>query len=247
MSRLKIMGVLVLTALLAVPAMSMHDGVRGRFDDRGWGPEMGPGGVWLLMDDITQEDLENMTLAEIRELRESKRAELENMTLAEIRELRESKRAELENMTLAEIRALKEKRLAEMENTTLAEMRGKGYTECPYWPMGGAQGLRGVGPCDADICMKGLGGMWLLMDDITQEDLENMTLAEIRELRESKRAELENMTLAEIRELKEKRLAEMENTTLAEMRGKGYTECPYWPMGGAQGPMGGPGYGKMHR
>ncbi|ABK14374.1 hypothetical protein [Methanothrix thermoacetophila] len=228
MSRLKIMGVLVLTALLAVPAMSMHDGVRGRFDDRGWGPEMRPGGVWLLMDDITQEDLENMTLAEIRELRESKRAELENMTLAEIR-------------------ALKEKRLAEMENTTLAEMRGKGYTECPYWPMGGAQGLRGVGPCDADICMKGLGGMWLLMDDITQEDLENMTLAEIRELRESKRAELENMTLAEIRELKEKRLAEMENTTLAEMRGKGYTECPYWPMGGAQGPMGGPGYGKMHR
>lgn len=124
MSRLKIMGVLVLTALLAVPAMSMHDGVRGRFDDRGWGPEMRPGGVWLLMDDITQEDLENMTLAEIRELRESKRAELENMTLAEIR-------------------ALKEKRLAEMENTTLAEMRGKGYTECPYWPMGGAQGPMG--------------------------------------------------------------------------------------------------------
>ncbi|MCX8206539.1 MAG: hypothetical protein N3G75_01730 [Methanothrix sp.] len=121
MSTLKIMGVLALTALLAVPAMSMHDCMRGRFDDRGWGPERGPGGMWLLMDDITQEELDNMTLAEIRELREQKRAELENMTLAEIREL-------------------KEKKLAEMNNTTLAEMRGKGYMECPYWPMGGAQG-----------------------------------------------------------------------------------------------------------
>jgi len=122
-SGLKIMGVLALAALLAVPAMSMHDGMRGRFDDRGCGPEVGPGGVWLLMDDLTQEELDNMTLAEIRELREKKRAELENMTLAEIREL-------------------KEKKIAEMNNTTLAEMRGK-YMECPYWPMGGAQGPRG--------------------------------------------------------------------------------------------------------
>lgn len=124
MSKLKIMVVLAFTALLAVPAMAMHDCMRGRSDDRGWGPEVGPGGVWLLMDDITQEELDNMTLAEIRELREKKRAELENMTLAEIRELRE-------------------KKLAQMNNTTLAEMRGKGYMECPNWPMGGAQGPMG--------------------------------------------------------------------------------------------------------
>ncbi|MDI9615896.1 MAG: hypothetical protein QFX31_00785 [Methanothrix sp.] len=235
MSKLKIMGVLALTALLAVPAMAMHGWMRGGFDDRGWGPEVGPGGIWLLMDDITQEELENMTLAEIRELREKKRAELENMTLAEIRELRE-------------------KKLAQMNNMTLAEMRGKGpgYTECPYWPMGGAQGptgFRGMGPCDAETCVGSIGGIWLLMDDLTQEELDNMTLAEIRELREKKRAELENMTLAEIRELREKKLAEMNSTTLAEMRGKGpgYTECPYWPMGGAQGPMGGPRFGKMQR
>jgi hypothetical protein len=225
------MGVLALAALLAVPAMSMHDGMRGRFYDRGYGPEVGPGGVWLLMDDLTQEDLDNMTLAEIRELRETKRAELENMTLAEIRELRE-------------------KKIAEMNNTTLAEMRGK-YMECPYWPMGGAQGPRAGAPgagrgCDGrGLGIAPFGGLWMLMDDLTQEDLDNMTLAEIRELRETKRAELENMTLAEIRELREKKIAEMNNTTLAEMRGK-YMECPYWPMGGAQGPRG-MGYGKMQR
>jgi len=237
-SGLKIMGVLALAALLAVPAMSMHDCMNCRFEDRGCGPEVGPGGLGLLMDDLTQEELDNMTLAEIRELREQKRAELENMTLAEIRELREKKIAEMDNKTLSEIRGW-----------------GPGYTECPYWPMGGAQGpmsgARGFGrglDGDRGLGIAPFGGLWMLMDDVAQEELDNMTLAEIRELREQKRAELENMTLAEIRELREKKIAEMDNKTLSEIRGwgPGYTECPYWPMGGAQGQRG-MGYGKMQR
>ncbi len=231
MSRQKIIGVFVLVALFIMPAMSMQGWMR---DDRrcDFGRGIGPtAGIALLLDDITQEELDNMTLAEIRELREKNRSERDNMTLAEIRELREKKMAEMSNTTLAE---LKERR----------GLAGPGPDGGRYGgPQAGLMACPGVGP----FC-----GIELLLDDITQEELDNMTLAEIREFREKKRAEMDNMTLAEIRELREKKMAEMSNTTLAELRGgrgAGYTECPYWPMGGARegAPRDGWGFRKMQR
>src|SRR5512143_3394271 len=82
--------------LLAVPALSNH------WDNNRWdsGAGIHQGGWLLLADDVTEEDLNNMTLAEIKELREQKMQELQNMTPAEIQELRAQKVQEFENMTL---------------------------------------------------------------------------------------------------------------------------------------------------
>ncbi len=54
----------------------------------------------LLDSDITIEKLNNMTLNQIRDLKESKIKEMDGMTLNEIRDLRETKKQELNNMTL---------------------------------------------------------------------------------------------------------------------------------------------------
>lgn len=141
--------------------------------------ERGFGDAFLLMDDLTEEEIENMTLAEINEMRQQKMEEFRNMTAEEIESLREEKRAEMENMTIAELREVGEKRF-----------------DRPFI---------GCGAC-------------LLVADLTAEELEGMTLAEIEALKEEKMAELNNMTLAEIEALKEEWTAEMENMTVAEVK-----------------------------
>jgi uncharacterized protein YqfB (UPF0267 family) len=139
----------------------------------------GCGGAFLLMDDLTEEEMQSMTLAELNELRQQKMDEFRNMTAEEIEALREEKRAEMENMTLAELKEQKQ---------------GKFYR--PF-----------IG-----------GGACLLVTDLTAEELEGMTLAEIEALKQEKMDELANMTLAEIEVLKEEKMAEMENMTLAELK-----------------------------
>jgi hypothetical protein len=194
--------------LLAIPALSNHwdRGVAG----------IHHGGWLLLADDITEEQLDNMTLAEIRALKQREMQELQNMTLAEIRDLREQKRSELENMTLAEIQEKKQ------DGVLRGQSRGS---------HGLAGNLGGFGPAaepefvygQAGCQMSGFagshGGMWmLLVDDATRNDLENMTLAQIDELRQQNVQELENMTLSEIRDLREQKMPEFENMTLAEFK-----------------------------
>lgn len=77
-------------SLLVVPALS-NRGIAG-IHHGGWMP---------LVDDLTEEELGSMTLAEIKDLKDQKMQELQNMTPAEIRKLREQKceqaRQELEN------------------------------------------------------------------------------------------------------------------------------------------------------
>jgi uncharacterized protein YqfB (UPF0267 family) len=136
-------------------------------------------GAFLLMDDLTEEEMQSMTLAELNELRQQKMDEFRNMTAEEIEALREEKRAEMENMTLAELKEQKQ-----------------GKFDRPF-----------IG-----------GGACLLVTDLTTEDLEGMTLAEIEALKQEKIDELNNMTLAEIEALKEEMMAEMENMTLAELK-----------------------------
>ena len=125
--------------------------------------ERGYGDAFLLMDDLTEEEIENMTLAELNELRQQKMDEFRNMTAEEIEALREEKRAEMENMTLAELKEMKQDRF-----------------DRPF-----------IG-----------GGACLLATDLTAEELEGMTLAEIEALKGEKMDELNNMTIAEIEALK---------------------------------------------
>jgi len=160
---------LAVVCLLAVPALSMpYSG--GKADRTGSmnNSQMdqcqmgrGCGGAFLLMNDLTEEEMQSMTLAELKELRQQKMNEFRNMTAEEIEALKEEKRAEMENMTLAE---LKEQRQERSDRPFLG------------------------------------GGACLLITDLTAEDLEGMTLAEIEELNEQRKAEMENMTLAELKE-----------------------------------------------
>ena len=79
---------------------------RGGFD--------GPHNWMLLVDDATRENFDNMTLNQIKQLREEKTAQLNNMTLAQIDELRQKQMDKLNNMTLAQIREMKKDRMGEM-------------------------------------------------------------------------------------------------------------------------------------
>ena len=169
------------------------------------------GGWLLLADDITEEELDSMTLAEIKDLKEQKVQELQNMTPAEIRELREQKREqmrqELENMTISEIRDMRQNRVSGCQN---------GWGFGPAFESGLCDGQAG---CQSGGFAGYQAGMWmLLVDDATRDDLQNMTLDEIEELKQQKTAELEGMTLAEIKDLREQKMQEIESMTLAELK-----------------------------
>jgi hypothetical protein len=93
---------------------------------------------------------------------------------------------------------------------------------------------------------------FLLMDNLTEEELNNMTLAEIKELEQKKMEELNNMTLAEIEELWQQKRDELDNTTLKELKGgwghPGRRDGPgmrfgpeMWLHGKAESPVPGPG------
>jgi hypothetical protein len=58
----------------------------------------------------------------------------------------------------------------------------------------------------------------LLMNDLIVEDLENMTLNEIKALAQEKTLELDNMTLSEVRQLVQTRLSERDNMTLFDLK-----------------------------
>ena len=58
----------------------------------------------------------------------------------------------------------------------------------------------------------------LLMEDMDVEDLSNMTVSQVRDLIQTKMQELDNMTLSQIKQLKLERMQKMENMTLSEMK-----------------------------
>ena len=57
-----------------------------------------------------------------------------------------------------------------------------------------------------------------LMEDLNVEDLPNMTIAQVRDLIQTKMLELDNMTLSQIKQLKLERMQKRENMTLSELK-----------------------------
>jgi hypothetical protein len=174
------------------------------------------GGYLLMGDNVTKEELNNMTPAEIKALKQQKIEALWNMTPAEIQNLREQNRLALENMTLAELQKNSQNRY--LRGHHKGGHRVSGYSGCFRF---------GVGPkfhSEQTGCSTGRfaglhGSTWmLLVDNATRNNFQNMTLAQIDTLRQQKKQELENMTLAEIRDLRVKKWQEMQNTTLAEIK-----------------------------
>jgi hypothetical protein len=127
---------------------------------------------------------------------------------------------EIGNMTLGEF---KEMRLQAWNNTTAngsesLGMKGKGMGE-----MGMGSGKCGHddnrGRFDkAPQGMRGASPIMLLIDDLTIEDLGNMTVNQIKALSDKKMAELDNMTLAEIKLLQDKKVQERNNLTLNQLK-----------------------------
>jgi hypothetical protein len=58
------------------------------------------------------------------------------------------------------------------------------------------------------------------MDNLTVDELNNMTLNQIKDLQQKKMQELGNMTLNQIRELSQKEMQAQNNMTLNELRAK---------------------------
>jgi hypothetical protein len=120
---------------------------------------------------------------------------------------------ELGNMTLGEIKELEKSAL----NSSLEE-------EMPFCGRMNARGgewmdFRGASP--AGSCGFGIFGYGFtpisLMDDVTSEELGEMSLNQILDLYDQKTNELESMTLNEIRELWKTKVEAQNNLTINEL------------------------------
>jgi hypothetical protein len=155
---------LVAVCLLAVPALSMHmDDNPGRF---------GQGSMFAMKNNLTQEEMDNMTLGELKEMQK----QAWNNTAAC-------------NASACPLKG-------EMEKMNDNSSR------CDKVPRSMARA----------------SPVLLLMDDLTVEDLGNMTLNEIKALAQEKMQDLNNMTLSEVRQLEETRISERDNMTLSQLK-----------------------------
>ncbi|MDD1751248.1 MAG: hypothetical protein LUO89_15400 [Methanothrix sp.] len=76
-----------------------------------------------------------------------------------------------------------------------------------------------VSQCDkASQGMAKATPIMLLMDDLTVEKLGNMTINQIKDLSEKKMQELDNMTLNQIKQLQEKNVQDKDNLTLSQLK-----------------------------
>jgi hypothetical protein len=185
--------------LLVAPALSMP-----------WenGYSRGHGcGLLLLTDDLTKDKLNNMTPAEIKALEKKEMQKLDNMTLGEIKKLKQQKWQELNNTNKSNVADQgKVQKGGELQRgcESRATLRG-----CPDQRLASPKG-RGT--------MAGEPLLVLIMDDVTAEKLNNMTLAQIEDLKQQKLQKLDNMTLGEIKQLAQKKAQERNNMTLAELK-----------------------------
>lgn len=201
MRRLKFETAIVALAaicLLVAPALSMQ---RENGYSRGH-----VGGLLLLTDDITKDKLNNMTPAEIKALEKKEMQKLDNMTLGEIKKLKQQKWQELNNTNTSKI-----------ADQGKVQNRGEFQNGCGFRaPLQGCSDQR-----PASFTGRGAMGeeplLVLIMDDVTSEKLNNMTLTQIRDLKQKKMQELDNMTLGEIKQLAQKKAQARDNMTLAEL------------------------------
>jgi hypothetical protein len=199
-------AIMALTAILAAPAladMPQRCGLAESCHGDGLG---GPLGWMLLVDDATRDNFQNMTIAEIEALKEQKSLELLNMTPAQIEEKRQQKMKERENMTRAELKDAMPRALGKERFGSKCPM---GEIKEPEFCQGNGRGI-GLGPF--------MDHPFLLMDNLTEDELNNMTLAEIKELEQKKMEELNNMTLAEIDKLRLQKRSGLDNMTLGELK-----------------------------
>ena len=139
-----------------------------------------------------------------------------NMTLGELKEMRMQAWGNSTNCTAGKAG----QNCSQMGNHTRAcgEMRGNpGKHEADRGR--DFAGSRSHGP---DYGQDAHGFMPLMpMDNLTVDELNNMTLNQIKDLQQKKMQELGNMTLNQIREMNQKQIQAQNNMTLNELMAKG--------------------------
>jgi hypothetical protein len=182
------MALIALSAvcLFAVPALSMPmDNGSGR---------LGHGGMFAPMNNLTAEEMGNMTLGELKEMQ---RQAWNNTTACLAKESGQNCSQWGRNANVSH--GMKDGKSGHM-----GAFSGKddNSIRCDKAPRG----------------MASASSILLLMDDLKAEDLGNMTLNQIKALSEKKLQELDNMTLNQIKQLQDKKAQERDNLTLNQMR-----------------------------
>ncbi len=220
MKKTRISGKVALIALaavclLAAPALSMPMG------DGSCRP--GHGAIFDLKNNLTPEEMDNMTLGELREM---KMEAMNQSQFCPAGDRNCSQNCRGDNSQMGG-NGPNGKMMG--ENGPNGKMGGNG----PNGQMGengpngkmmerdGPQSGRcqGAGPDDGmRRNMFRNNPAAFLMGDLNVEDLSNMTIAQVRDLIQTKMLERDNMTLSQIKQLKLERMQKRENMTLSELK-----------------------------
>ena len=161
----------------------------------------------LLADDLTKDKLNNMTPAEIKALEKKEMQKLDNMTLGEIKKLKQQKWQELNNTNMSKI-----------ADQGMVQERGRFQKGCGLRTSARGYSGQSLASLKRRDAMAEEPLLVLVVDDVTREKLNNMTLIQIKNLKQKKIQELENMTLGQIKQLAQKKAQERDNMTLAELK-----------------------------
>ena len=206
---------LAAACLLAAPALSAPCGDGSR--------HFGQGAMFDLKNNLTPEEMDNMTLGELKEMR------TESMNQSQFCPAGDGNCSQSCRGANGQMMGGNGPDGKMGRNGPDGMMSGNG----PNCQMGGNEAdgqmmgrdgdqpgrCQGAGPDD------GMGrNMFrgnpaaLLMEDMDVEDLTNMTVSQVRDLIQTKMQELDNMTLSQIKQLKLERMQKMENMTLSELK-----------------------------
>ena len=208
---------LAAACLLAAPVLSapFGDGA-GRF---------GPGGMFQLSSNLTPEEMDNMTLGELQEM---KKGAMNQSRLCPAGDQNCSQNCRgFNNQTQG-------------RDGHSCKMQGRDGQGCKM--QGDGKGCQMVGKNGPNDRMMGRDkSQWgqcqgarlddgaprhmfrgvpeaLLMEDMNAEELSNMTVGQVRDLIQGKMEELDNMTLSQIEQLRQERMQKRENMTLSDLR-----------------------------
>ena len=207
---------LAAVCLLAAPALSMPMG-----DGSG---RPGHGAMFDMKNNLTPEELDNMTLGELKEMQREA--------------MNQSQCAGGDKNCSQDCRG-PEARMMGRDGQNGQMMKGDG-PNCQMMGKDGRDGkmMRGdgsncqmmgkdgqAGQCQgschdigANRNMFGGNQAFLLIDDLKAEDISNMTVGQVRDMIQTKMQELDNMTLSQIKQLKLEKVQRMENMTLSELK-----------------------------
>lgn len=228
MKKTRISGKMALIALaavclLAVPVLSMPVG-----DGSG---RAGHGAMFDLKNNLTPEELDNMTLGELREMK------MEAMNQSQFCQAGDRNCSQYCRGTKGQMMGGNGPNGQMMGGNGPKSQIGGNGPNCQMGGNGPRGQMDGNGPngqmmgrdsfqsgrCQGVGSDDGMGRMRgnpaaLLMDDMDLEDLSNMTVAQVRDLIQTKMQELDNMTLSQIKQLELERMQKRENMTLSELR-----------------------------